>query len=530
MSSKTDALKMVIVGHVDHGKSTLIGRLLYDTGSLPVERYEEIVATCERQNRPFEFAYLMDALEEEREQNITIETAQTFFNTDKRNYVIIDAPGHKEFLKNMITGSSIADAAILLVDAYEGVREQTRRHAYVLSLLGIKQIIVLINKLDRVDYDKATFEKVTSDIKHFLHSIGLVASYVIPMSAREGDNVAKKSDKTPYYDGPTFLDALDVLDSVTADETSPLRFPIQDIYRWDNKRIYAGRIESGTLRVGDAIVINPGNKKSRVKSIERWNSPDNDFAKAGESVGVTLDDELFAERGHVIAHVENAPLSVNELSCSIFWLGKDPLRRGGRYSFRIATEEVEAELLSIDERLDSSTLQVIETDAEVVENTETANVRFRTKRPVAIDTFDENMRLGRFVLAYDDRVAGGGIVRQLLDTESHRAAHRVIRLSDVVTDWPEPNVIDLRKENALVEFEADTTFLEALRNGERYLFRFNALDHLAPLTTLAYEYDLVYTFRREEKGLSALLRSKEPHERLTSRRNGKVGEVSDVAI
>ena len=203
MGRARSQMNIVIVGHVDHGKSTLIGRLFYDTGSIPDVRYREIEATCKRQGRPFEFAYLMDALEEERDQNVTIDTAQTYFKTARRPYVIIDAPGHKEFLKNMITGAASADAAILLVDGVEGVREQTRRHAYILSLLGNRQVIVAVNKLDQVAYDRKAFQAAANDIATFLHPLGIVPSYAIPISARDGENIAARSSgKTPWYEGP----------------------------------------------------------------------------------------------------------------------------------------------------------------------------------------------------------------------------------------------------------------------------------------------------------------------------------------
>ncbi|MBZ0272710.1 GTP-binding protein [bacterium] len=508
MEGANDALKIVIVGHVDHGKSTLIGRLFYDTGSLPPERYAEIVAACKRQGREFEFAYLMDALEEEREQNITIETAQTFFRTEKRPYVIIDAPGHKEFLKNMITGSSTADAAILIVDAAEGMQEQTRRHAYVLSLLGIRQIIVAINKLDRLEFSQKAFAQVSSEVKTFLHSVGLVASYMIPMSAKTGDNIASRTDKAPWYSGPTFVEALDAFLPVIVDQRAPLRLPIQDIYKWDGKRIYVGRVESGTIRVGEEVTIAPTGKSTRVKSIEGWPTAGRMSAGAGESVGLTLVDELFAERGHVIASPPTAPFAATEISASLFWLGRDPLVRGRKYELRLATVSVEAELASVQERIDSSTLEVLERDAAEIHNTETANVRLRLKRPVAADAFDENVKLGRFVIAANGRVAGGGIIRGATN-ESLGSARRVVRLSDAVTQWPEPNLVDMTSENAIVEFDADPAFIEALGRGERFLFRFPSIDHLHPLTALAYEYDLVFTFRREGQGLSALLSSKD---------------------
>ena len=204
-----DYMKIVIVGHVDHGKSTLIGRLFFDTGCLPEEKIEEVRKTCEALGRDMEFAFVMDHLEEERSQGVTIDTAQTFFNTDKRSYVIIDAPGHKEFIKNMITGASQAESAILIVDAEEGVREQTKRHAYILSLLGLDQVIVVINKMDLVNYKEETFNKLKDDVTAFLSSIKIKPSFVIPISAKEGDLVAKKLGRMEWYKGPTVLQALD---------------------------------------------------------------------------------------------------------------------------------------------------------------------------------------------------------------------------------------------------------------------------------------------------------------------------------
>src|SRR5512139_3277373 len=368
--NQSETLKIVIVGHVDHGKSTLIGRLFYDTGSIPQTRYDEIAATCKAQGREFEFAYLMDALEEERDQNITIDTASTFFKTAKRPYVIIDAPGHKQFLKNMITGASSADAAILLVDGAEGVREQTKRHAYVLSLLGIRQVVVTVNKLDMVGYDRKIFREVENDIRAFLHSVGIVPSHVIPVSAREGENMAKKLGRTPWYAGLTVLQALDTFENVHGDRTLPLRLPVQDVYKWDDKRIYAGRVESGEIRKGDEVIFLPSGKITKVKSVEKWQQPDLRAAGAGESIGITTEDELFVERGEVIARRDNAPVRTREVKASIFWLADRPFQAGKSYTLKLATAEVTATAAVIEERLDSSSLQVTERHARELLATE----------------------------------------------------------------------------------------------------------------------------------------------------------------
>ncbi len=506
-----DTLRIVIVGHVDHGKSTLIGRLFYDTGSLPVERYREIERTCREQGREFEFAYLMDALQEEREQNITIDTAQSFFRTAKRPYIIIDAPGHKEFLKNMVTGAAAADAAILLVDGAEGVREQTRRHAYILSLLGLRQVAVAINKMDLAGYRRDRFHTVEEEIRRFLHSVGIVPSYVIPISAREGDNIASPSAKMPWHQGPTLLSALDSFSPAREISGLPLRFPVQDVYVWDRKRIYAGRVESGAVRTGDRVVFSPSGKSSRVRSIEKWNFPSLIMATAGECVGITLADELFVERGEVMGSADDAPLGVQELSASLFWLGNEPLRLNGRYVLKLATAEDEVTISAITERINSSTLEVIERHAERVENLEVANVTFTLSRPIAADTFEENPRLGRFVVAVEGFVAGGGIIREVR-TEGIGARARVIRLHSRTMTEPGGNFVDLSQEAGPVEFDLSPGFIDRLGKGERLAIRLRTADQLEKIARLAFGHDLAFEFRRDGEGPKVVLfRVAPPH-------------------
>src|SRR5688572_18228944 len=267
-SAPTEQLKIVIVGHVDHGKSTFVGRLFHDTGSLPEGKLEQLQKIAERRGVPFEWANLMDALQSERDQNITIDTAQIWFHTKKRQYVIIDAPGHKEFLKNMVTGAANAEAALLLIDANEGVQEQSRRHGYLLNLLGIRQIAVLVNKMDLQDYSKERFDQIEREYRAFLKSVGVIPQRFIPIAAKHGDNIATLSSNMPWWTGPTVLEALDQFKVTDLPLDQPLRFPIQDVYRFDERRILAGRIESGRLKVGDRLLFSPSNKVSTVKTIE----------------------------------------------------------------------------------------------------------------------------------------------------------------------------------------------------------------------------------------------------------------------
>lgn len=410
-SHSTNPLKIVIVGHVDHGKSTLVGRLFHDTGSLPDGKFEQIQATCERRGVPFEWAFLMDALQAERDQNITIDTSQIWFNTEKRPYTIIDAPGHKEFLKNMITGAASADAALLLIAANEGIQEQSRRHCHMLSMLGIDQVAVVVNKMDLVDYDQATFADIERQYREFLEEIGVKPLAFLPVSAREGDTVANSPTETmPWYDGPTIVGQLDAFATPVVDTELPLRFAIQDIYRFDDRRILAGRIDAGRLEVGQELLFTPHKKRARVASIERWSTPGRDYAVAGESIGITLDEQIFVERGHVASEPEREPTETVSFHANIFWMGTKNLEIGHPYKLKLASQEVECVVTEATRIIDGSTLEVISEGRDYIERYDVGEVVIKTRRPIAIDAHDETPTLGRFVIVDGFDVAGGGIV------------------------------------------------------------------------------------------------------------------------
>ncbi len=400
-----ERLKFVIVGHVDHGKSTLIGRLLYDTESISKEKIEEIKQACESLGKDFEFGFVMDHLEEERAQGITIDTAQTFFSTETRDYVIIDAPGHAEFLKNMITGASQAEAAVLIVDAQEGVREQTKRHAYILGMLGLDQVVVLINKMDLIEYSHERFEEVRKELLKFLSKINIDPSYVIPVSAKQGDFVVDETLNMEWYEGPTLLDVLDVFEKKKRPRDKPLRFVVQDVYNFD-KRIIVGRVESGIIRKGDKIKVLPSDDETSVKSIEEY-LRDETVAEAGKSIGITLGDDVFIERGDVIVQDGDQPLITNKVNANIFWMDKTPYKKGESISFRCATQEVPCEIEKINRVIDSSTLKLISEDATEIKNREVANITIKTGKPVVVENFNKLEELGRFVLGREDTLAGG---------------------------------------------------------------------------------------------------------------------------
>ena len=425
MQENVQALRIVIVGHVDHGKSTLVGRFLHDSGALAQGKVESVEASCRRRGVPFEWAFLMDALQAERDQNITIDVSQIAFRTAAgRPGVLIDAPGHKEFLKNMVTGAARADAALLLIAANEGVREQSRRHGYLLALLGLRQVAVVVNKMDAVGYDEAAFRAVEAEFRAFLTGLGVEPRLFIPVSAREGENIVARGPSMPWYNGPTTAEVLDGFEPPAPLADAPLRLPVQDVYRFDARRIIAGRIESGTLQVGDELVFSPFNKAAVVASIERW--PDNDPARppatsasAGESVGITLTEQIFVERGHVASHRADAPIESNRVKASLFWLGRRDLTLGGAYTLRLATQEVACQVASIDRVVDAATLAAPErppngvdgVDAiHTVSRNDVAEVIFQMRKPLVLDNHDRVPPLGRFVVVDEHEVSGGGIV------------------------------------------------------------------------------------------------------------------------
>ena len=413
-------MRMVIVGHVDHGKSTLVGRLMSDTDSLPTGKLDFVKDICTRQGKEFEFAFLLDALEEEQDQGITIDTSQIFFNTKKRRYVIIDAPGHKEFLKNMVTGAANAESALLLIDAYEGVQEQSRRHGYILKLLGLTQVAVVINKMDLVDYDPEVYYKIKSEYTEFLESLGVHAQEYIPVSAKLGINIAKTGDEMSWYKGPSILQMLDQFEEEKTPVHLPFRFPVQDVYKFDERRIIAGRVESGTVKVGDELIFSPSNKSGVIKTIEAWsveNQPET--AEASQSIGFTLTEQIFAERGDVAALKTELPIISTTFDVNVFWMGKRHLEKGRSYTLKLTTQEVTCEVVGFKKVVDASTLETLE-DQDYLAKNDVAEVTLRTTRPVAFDLFGSIPTTGRFVLVDEYDVCGGGIITTYTPSKTDR--------------------------------------------------------------------------------------------------------------
>jgi len=408
MIEEKQSLPIIIVGHVDHGKSTLIGRLLYDTGCLPPDKFSEIQKTSEMLGREVEFAFVMDCFEEERSRGITIDTTQTFFKTPKRRYVIIDAPGHKEFLKNMITGSSQAEAALLIIDAFEGIRDQTRRHAYILGMLGFKQVCVLLNKIDLVHYSKDKFFELKDQATDFLKRLNIHPTFVLPISAIRGDNVAQPSEKMSWFDGPTVLQALDTFESLKVEE-KPLRFPIQDIYSIDGKKMLVGRIEAGRLKRGENLFLLPEKKKVVVKSIEKFLKNDVATANFEESVGICLKGRHRVGRGRILAGDLSSMIS-DSIRANIFWMDARAHQKGETLLFRCVTQEIPCQIEKIYKKFDPASMELIEEEASSISGAEVADVMIHLKSQAVVDPFNDIPEMGRFVLEKDGRPIAGGII------------------------------------------------------------------------------------------------------------------------
>ena len=406
------ALPIVITGHIDHGKSTLIGRLLYDTGVLKEDRYQEILATSSGLGKVTEFAFVLDALEEERERGITIDTTQIYFQTAKRKYVIIDAPGHREFLRNMITGASYAEAAVLIIDANEGIMEQTKRHAYLLSMVGIRDVCVLVNKMDLVGFSKEIYDRVVSDIKAFFTPLFIEPKYFIPMSALSGINVATRDPSVEWYDGPCLFEALDGLDFKAFDER-PLRFPVQDVYVTDGERLVAGRIESGEVVKGMEVYLLPEGKACKIGEVRKYMAEGLTKAVYGDSVGLIVEGNDPAadcgaiKRGDILSGTNDSKITTS-IHANLFWF-YDTYRQTDKMKIRCATQEAPC-AITIHEKFDPATMDRKTEGLDRLEVGEIARVTITTERPIVIDAFSYIPEMGRFIIEKDGVPVGGGIV------------------------------------------------------------------------------------------------------------------------
>ncbi len=406
---KKDTVKIVIIGDVDHGKSTLIGRLLLETKSLSRERLAELQRISKGLDKELELAFLADQLKEEREEERTIDTTQIFFKTRVRRFCLIDTPGHLEFIKNMMTGATQAERALLIIDVRAGLKEQTRRYAHILSMLGFGRVIVLINKMDLVAYGRQEFEKAKEDILFYLKGLALAPDGVIPISAKNGDNIAKRSKNLPWYQGPCLLRYLDSIRREERLSGGPLRLPVQDVYKVGDKSVIVGRIESGCVKTGQEVLLCFLGRTTRVSSLMIFGKKKT-WGCEGENVGLLLRDHSDVKRGEVICQKEKPPVPTQSILGRILWLSSAPLRIGDKITFRCGTQEVLSRAARILERIDSSTLEVLQTDSEILNTNEVGSVVFETERPVVVERADRLRELSRFVIESAEDVSGVGII------------------------------------------------------------------------------------------------------------------------
>lgn len=449
-------IHIAFVGHVDHGKSSILGRLLVETGSLSHGKLEQVQSYCERNAKTFEYAYLTDALEKEQSQGITIDAARCFIRSGNRKFLFTDTPGHLDFIKNMMTGSATADIALLIIDAKEGIKENTLRHLFLISFLNIEQIIVLVNKMDQVDYSQEAFHQISNKILETFQSYHLTPLSILPISAKNGDHFTKRSERMQWYKGSFLWQTLWGLSIKSKNSLTALRSALQGVYRFsqndDTRRIYAATVTSGTLKKGDRIVFSPSQKEAVVHRIEQ--DPLSESASAGEATGFTLDSPLFAERGELISHKQAPPCISNRIKVSLFWMSDSPMYQGKRAILRVHTAKVECVIEKILTATDTTTLeQKKDKDPKRFDIVECV---LSTVKPIAFDVDAQYLDTNRFVLIDGyQMIAAGKIIESLAQTE------KTIRLcllpvtpemeQKLRTNYKEALFVSLTKEKSLDE-------------------------------------------------------------------------------
>lgn len=414
-------LRFMTCGSVDDGKSTLIGRLLYDTKTILADTLNNIARTSQKRGmEAVDLSLLTDGLQAEREQGITIDVAYRYFSTGTRKYIIADAPGHEQYTRNMVTAASTANLAIILIDARKGVLTQTRRHSYLAHLVGIPHIVVAVNKMDLVNYDQATYEKIKADYIAFATEIGLAQARdikFIPMSALNGDMLVDRLDNMNWYQGETLLDILEAAPAAHSEQAEAFRFPVQFVCRPHDSanpelhdfRGFMGRVESGSIAVGDAVTVLPNGYQSKVKAIQVGNEQ-LQTAQTEQSITLLLEDEIDTSRGDMIVKTSEAPEAVKQIEAHVCWLSETPLSPARTYIVRHTTRESKAKIGSIQYKVDVNTLEQQAT-ADLKMN-DIARVSFKLAQPLMVDSYDKNRATGAFIVIDEssNNTVGAGMI------------------------------------------------------------------------------------------------------------------------
>jgi sulfate adenylyltransferase large subunit len=515
-------LRFITCGSVDDGKSTLIGRLLWDSKMVFEDQLASLEADSKKvgtQGGAIDYALLLDGLQAEREQGITIDVAYRYFSTERRKFIVADTPGHEQYTRNMVTGASTAQVAIILVDARKGLLTQTRRHSYLVSLVGIRHIVLAVNKMDLIDFDETQFEAIRSDYELFAASLGFGDITAIPLSALGGDNMIEPSANTPWYKGPSLMNYLENVHIEGEDRGKPFRMPVQ----WVNRphldfRGFCGTIASGVIRPGDELLVASSGRSSRVTRIVTMNG-DLEEAVAGQSVTLTLADEVDISRGDMLTAPDAPPIHARHLDAHLVWMHDEPLQPGQIYLVKTATAVTPGRVTSVQYTVDVNTLE--QKQAPTLGLNEIGVARLELDRPISFDTYRQNRHTGSFILIdrFTNATVAAGMVLMAAPVEPQSAEKatglrpepsgvgssppRRVSLSEASVSGTGVSVVDLTGEWGAVEFDVSNSFLDYLGKGNRILFRLHDIGQLQAVAAMAFEQTL--SFDRTAEGVSILL-------------------------
>ncbi|BCS53401.1 sulfate adenylyltransferase subunit CysN [Geobacter sp. SVR] len=514
-------LRFITCGSVDDGKSTLIGRLLWDSKMVFEDQLAALEADSKKvgtQGGAIDYALLLDGLQAEREQGITIDVAYRFFSTDRRKFIVADTPGHEQYTRNMVTGASTAKVAVILVDARKGLLTQTRRHSYLVSLVGIRHVVLAVNKMDLIDFDQQRFDAILADYAQFAAPLGFASITAIPISALNGDNIIEASSNTPWYQGSTLMNYLETVQVEGDNRHQPFRMPVQ----WVNRphldfRGFCGTIAAGSVRPGDELRVAASGRTSRVARIVTMNG-DLQEAVAGQAVTLTLADEIDISRGDMLTAVDAAPLHTRHPETHLVWLHDDALQPGQLYLVKTASAVTPGRVTAVQYGVDVNTLEQMQVATLGLNGI--GVVRLELDRPVSFDPYRQNRDTGSFILI--DRytnatVAAGMVISAPSDSDAVQVTEFVpetalsgaapvrVRLNEASISTTGTSVVDLTPEGQAIEFEVSPRFIDHLGKGNRVLFRLSDLGQLHAVALLAYEHRLSFEFDRTPEGIGILL-------------------------
>ena len=516
-------LRFITCGSVDDGKSTLIGRLLWDSKMVFEDQLAALEADSKKvgtQGGAIDYALLMDGLQAEREQGITIDVAYRYFSTDKRKFIVADTPGHEQYTRNMVTGASTAQVAVILVDARKGLLTQTRRHSFLVSLVGIRNVVLAVNKMDLINFNAERFSEIVHDYRQFAESLGFASITAIPLSALNGDNMIEASANTPWYTGPTLMEYLETVELEADNRHQPFRLPVQLVNRPHlDFRGFCGTIAAGTIRPGDELRVAASGRTSRVTRIVTMNG-DLPEATAGQAVTLTLEDEIDISRGDMLTATDAPPRLSRHPEAHLVWLHDEALQPGKVYLVKTAAAVTPGRVTRVQFAVDVNTLE--QKQVPTLGLNEIGVVRLELDRPVAFDPYRQNRETGSFILIdrFSNATVAAGMVIAVAPLESQNAqltefdaasseasgSHpRRISLSEFSISGTGVGMADLTEEWGSIEFEVSTSFLDYLGKGNRILFRLRDVRQLEPVALMAYEHNLNFEFGREKDRVNVIL-------------------------